>query len=74
MKALWNALRLLWLRHDMWLMDTAILEEEERHKDFDRRIKSWRVEKALVQAEIDRRRGRVKIDYAYGPTMKGTTK
>jgi hypothetical protein len=71
-RALFRRIALLWLRHDLKIIDYAIYDEEKRHTDYPRRMHSWRRERALIQSAIDRRTGRVRIDYSHGPTMKGT--
>lgn len=69
---LYRRARLIQLRHDLALWKLTMREEEERHAAFDERMRRMRVECAHLQGEIDRLSGRARIDYSFGPTMKGT--
>lgn len=72
MRRLLRWFRRVWLAHDLWHWDQMLADEQQRHDQFEARMKSWRYQRALVNAELQRLRGRTKIDYLYGPTMKGS--
>ena len=50
MKRLFQFLRRLWIRHDLWVLETAIADEVKRHDEFPDRLEAW-------QRELARRRG-----------------
>lgn len=70
MKTLLRFLRRMWLRHDLWIWDTQMEEEQRRFDEFPARMASWRYQRALQKAEYDRLCGRTHVDYSYGPCMK----
>jgi hypothetical protein len=67
---LYRRVLLIGARHDLWLWDQTIAEEQARHEHFEERIRRMRIARAHVQGKIDRLSGRQKIDYSHGPTMR----
>ena len=50
MKRLLQFFHRMWIRHDLWVLETAIADEVKRHDEFPARLEAW-------QRELARRRG-----------------
>ena len=69
-KWLAKRLRMVYLRHVVAQWDFYIAEEVRHHETHQARLLSWKTLRAAPLAELERLEGRVKIDYAHGPTMR----